>query len=67
MIRDWLVCLAMVRALGRQGRRDAGDLWRIASRWERKMIVAHLQSQADATLTYVRIERRAQQRKETRL
>jgi hypothetical protein len=55
-----LACLSILRALRPEGRRDAADLWLMATRWERKMIVAHLQSQADSTLMYMRVEHRRQ-------
>lgn len=44
MIRDWLDCLAILRALGRTGRHDLADLWRLTSKWERKLLLAHLRS-----------------------
>lgn len=51
-----MACLAIARVLGRSGRHDVGDLWRLASRWERKMVLAHLRSQVADWLMYVSIK-----------
>jgi hypothetical protein len=56
-VRDWLSCIAIFRALGHDGRADAGALWRLATS-ERKLMVADLRSAAESTLAYLRIERR---------
>jgi hypothetical protein len=41
---DWLACLALVRALGRRGRREVADFWRRLTPWERRLLVSHLLS-----------------------
>ena len=47
-MRDWLACLAIARALGRTGRHETGELWRAATTWQRRMLVAHFLSQVSA-------------------
>ena len=64
-IRDWIDCLAIARALGISGRRDVGELWRLASNWERKMVLAHLRSQVADWSMFVRVEAKKRQRRKS--
>ena len=47
-MRDWIACLAIARALGRDGRRETGELWRSASTSQRRVLIQYFLHQVPA-------------------
>jgi hypothetical protein len=45
MIRDWLACLAIARALGRTERHDVAELWRLAPTSQRRVLIQYFRHQ----------------------